>query len=89
MGGAAAGGGGGVEQGRGGGGGGREEDETLSGKLLYCRLVLGSQQQLSWVRKERRDGSAAFGQIFVFAVPLPIRNRCAALRQTFMCAALG
>eukprot|EP00887_Chlorella_sp_A99_P001355 scaffold8.g1355.t1 len=54
---------------------GGHEEGHLSGKLLYARLLLGSQEHVSWVRHERRDGSATWQQTLVFAVPLPIRNR--------------
>lgn len=33
----------------------------------------------SFVRKERRDGSAHWGQRFVFACPVPVKNRQVAL----------
>lgn len=47
----------------------------LTGMRCYARLVLGRQQHTSWIKKERLDGTLNLHQTFVFAVPLPLRDR--------------
>ncbi|KAL4424975.1 hypothetical protein ABPG77_002860 [Micractinium sp. CCAP 211/92] len=42
---------------------------------LYCRLVLGRQRHTSFIKRTRPDGTVHWQQTFVFAVPLPLRDR--------------
>lgn len=48
---------------------------AAEGHRLYCRLVLGRQQHTSYIKRAHLDGTARWQQTFVFAVPLPLRDR--------------
>lgn len=52
-----------------------QEEGARSGKRTYVRLVLGRQKQTSWIKREGQTGAAHWHQTFVFAVPLPLRDR--------------
>lgn len=47
--------------------------------LSPLQLALGRQSRQTFIRKERTDGSADFRQRFVFACPVPLRDRHVAL----------
>jgi hypothetical protein len=47
----------------------------FTGSRLYLRLVLGRQKQTSWIKKQREGPLLPWHQTFVFAAPLPLRDR--------------